>query len=124
MERLRVTERKLLRTCVNYRRSYDNYLHISNSELYERASITRIDSHLLNAGVKTLDSWPNSEIMQQCIINDIEYLEAPQHRFKPTWYLKLLSDRNQLYDGSVPIYYHRRFRTNPHPDNIVYNIRV
>lgn len=124
MERLRCLERKLLRMCVNYRRSPGDFRYISNSALYRLASINRLDTHLLDSGLKYLQSWPDCDILQQCVIEDGPYMDDLQHPYKPAWYLKYLNDTGQIYNGNVPIYYHRRFKTNPHRDNIVYSTGV
>lgn len=119
MERLRKVERKLLRACVNYQRPRNDYRLISNTALYNLANIQRIDSFLLTNAIKTLNNWPEHEILQQCIIEDVQHLSG---RFKPAWYIKHLNDNHLLFDGPVPIYYHRAYNINR--DDLVYNIGV
>lgn len=47
MERIRVLERKCLRACINYRSALGSFIYITNTKLYSKANVNRIDRVLV-----------------------------------------------------------------------------
>lgn len=112
MERIRVFERKCLRACINYGKSPDTHKTISNLELYDTSKITRIDSFLISSATKIFDRWPPSELLQSCVEHDPIILDDPNIPYQPPWLIQHLMLKNQLYQGSTPLIYHRRHRVS------------
>lgn len=120
MERLRVTERKVLRMCINYTRPRHSYYHISNTSLYKAADIDRIDVHLCNNALRLFEFWPDLELLENCINQDGNHLDDPNTPFKTPWYLEHLNNTNRLFLQNTPVYYHRRHRIDGNA-NLVYS---
>lgn len=86
--------------------------------------MSRLDIHLLSIALRSLEKWSENATMQQCMVTDADYLDDPEHLHKPSWYLKYLQDKGRLFNGDVPTYYHRRYRTWTTDTGTVYNTGV
>lgn len=121
MEKIRRLERKLLRACIGYRRERDTFLFESNSQLYERSEITRIDKHLVIQAVKFLNKMAeiNSNTMRHPFGSSL-YDEEPQPYQLPNFLMKLEAAR---LDTDPLLIYHRRTNWSSRPESTVYNVR-
>lgn len=77
MERLRVLERKVPRSCINYARPQNSYHYISNADLYTAAEIDRVHIHLCNLTLRFSDSiyWPDLDLLDNYINQDENLLD-------------------------------------------------
>lgn len=123
MERLRIFERKCLRSCINYTRPRHSYYTISNKDLYKAADIERIDSHMCHQAIRLFEKWPDLELLDNCINYQDEYLDDPNTFYKPPWNIVHLNNNNRLFRDDIPIFYHRRHRTDGHED-LVYSTNM
>lgn len=120
MEKLRIFERKCLRTCTDYHRAPEMYKHIKNRELYIKADTERIDRTLVRQALTFYEKLELTEnkILKSCGNFEEEYLDHPGNKFKPPHTLLRLRDNHKLYDSNDKlIYYHR---PHNHRDGIVY----
>lgn len=120
MERLRILERKCLRSCINYARPRHSYYTISNKDLYKAADTERIDSHMCHQAIRLFEKWPDLELLNNCIDYQSDYLDDPNTLYKPPWNIIHLNNNNRLFRDDIPIFYHRRHKTNGN-DNLVYS---
>lgn len=122
MERLRLTERKYIRTCLHMGRKPGTYLHFNNKILYKKAKIDRMDRHLIKQAKKYFENIFHVEnnLISTCLNNyNADYCLEKQH--KSPLHLKALLERNLLYDNQGQLtYYHRRL--NPNNNSFVYNL--
>lgn len=128
MERLRIMERKFLRTCVNKKRKQGSYMYINNNELYSQTNTIRIDRLMVSHSKAFLESIND---LDNVLINNMisehreEYYLEESNIFKSPLHLSSLIANNNIYDGNNNlIYYHRRaFEERDHDhNNIVYNL--
>lgn len=124
MERIRMFERKCIRSCVTYRRKPDDYKFINNTELYLQGNIERIDRYMLQLALKSFEKWPDDELYQDCIQHDQDYLDDSHNKFKPPWYVQHLANNNRLFDdnNNAPIMYHQRAIESTRHLGPVYNM--
>lgn len=104
MEKIRVFERKCLRTCIGYRRPIGDYKYMSNKQLYEKANVERIDRYLVKLTLSFLERPTTLEFLPHIQINE----EHLNEEFKPPWTLQLLHEMNRLHQDGKLIYYNRR----------------
>lgn len=124
MERIRCFERKCIRACINYKRSSDDFRHISNESLYNQGLIKRIDCFMIDNMLKTFEYWPTIPLLSNCIEHNPTSLNNRQMSYKPPYYIQHLYDTNQLYINSVPILYHTRHNKNTQHLGHVYSTAV
>lgn len=113
MERLRVFERKALRSCTGrYRTSESQYIrYISNRMLYNSSNTSRIDMHIIhlvrNHFARTIDITDNDYVCQPYYPNDLYLRKTLTSGFIPPEAFLLLDreDYIQNRDG-VPVIYH------------------
>lgn len=107
IERIRLVERKILRSCTHYCRNPHNLHHHKNSHLYRTANIPRIDQHLVKLAIKFFNNAAESESPLIKSITNINYTED-QH-FKPPWHLMNSYITGRSHDNMDNlIFYHRR----------------
>lgn len=120
MEKYRVLERKILRSCLHmYRKPETEFIHyISNEVLYNTANINRIDNYLLqlirNHIVKAVEIDNNDYIAQLFFPNDQYFSLTLKTGYIPTECFTYLDKEGYLQDiNNIPIIYHaHRTATN------------
>lgn len=117
MEKYRVIERKILRSCLNlYRKPETEFIHyISNAFLYNTANINRIDIHLLQLVrkhiAKAVEITENDYIGQLFFANDLYFEQTLRTGYIPTECFTYLDREGYIQDvNNIPIIYHA-FRT-------------
>lgn len=106
MERLRMFERKCIRSCVESRRKPDHYKYIHNTDLYAQGNLERIETYMIRLCLNTFHKWPDSPPFNDCLQQSIEYLDDTRFKNKPPSYILHLAINDRLYNGSTPILYH------------------
>lgn len=124
MERIRMFERKCIRSCITFRRKPDSYEYINNTDLYSQGNVERIDRFMLQLALKSFKNWPTDELFQDSIQHDENYLDDPRNKLKPPWYIQHLADHNRLFDDNhnAPILYHQRANESTRHLGPVYNM--
>lgn len=119
MEKLRVFERKCLRSCTSIFRSHssDFTKYISNKKLYNAAKISRIDNfiiHLIRDHIsRTFDCWENNLIMAPYYVSG-DYIKSTllNGYVPPEAFLYLDSEGFIQNEEGVPILFHIYRRAN------------
>lgn len=119
MEKVRVFERKCLRSCTSiHRSSRSNFLHYtSNKKLYNAAKISRIDNfiiHLIRDHIlRTFDCYENNLIQAPYYSSEDYIKETLLNGFVPPEAFLYL-DRNRYIQNNVgvPVLYHIYRRAN------------
>lgn len=113
MEKIRVFERKCLRACLglNRTRESNHKRYISNTIIYNKANIQRIDSHILGltrghfANVAKVKH--NSLIFASLYPQDMYYQRAMKTGFVPPEAFLYLDKKGYIKDNNnIPIIYH------------------
>lgn len=119
MEKLRVFERKCLRSCLMlYKTTTSNYTqYVSNKKLYNTAKIARIDNfiiHLIrNHIIKSTECTENNLIMAAYYINDEYIYKTLQNGYIPPEAFVYLDSKDFIQNEfGVPILYHLYRRAN------------
>lgn len=116
MERLRMWERGVLRSCLGLRPrvlSDGSFRHVSCRETYDRAGIQRIDVHMTGMALKFMEraqELSNDLVASSLRLEDDIYC-LTQRRFLPPAAILRLRDAGLLYDGEALYFYHRRYGT-------------
>lgn len=111
MERLRLAERKCLRTCLSLYRKPSNHHHYKISVLYERANIKRIDQHLVAQALKFFERNRNDDTSPIIASLQDDYtaeLFETTPRLRPPDAIDTINAQGQLFNGSRLTHYHRR----------------
>lgn len=113
MERLRVLERKALRSCTGrYRTGETNYLHmVSNRMLYNFSDIDRIDSFIIglirNHIARTSQMTDNDYVYQLYYQNDLYLRNTLMSGHVPPEAFLYLDREGYMQDGAgIPMIYH------------------
>lgn len=103
MERLRKIERKILRNCLDKRRTQENYKHTRNSVLYKEAAMPRIDAFLTKLNLKFFENCKEHEnsVVKDCA--NVGYTTRPSRRLNPP--VELLNATG-LYDTESRLIYY------------------
>lgn len=115
MEKLRIAERKVLRAATNSFRSRGSYRHIKNEELYRKASIDRIDNHLIKIIVKFFNSVLESA---DAFLRGIVEPFRDNSRFHASSHLFRLHQSDRLNTGNLMITFNKSKRN---PERLVYS---
>lgn len=124
MERLRLLERKCLRACINYRRPRNQFIHISNKKLYEKANIVRIDKYMVEQAIRQLVNI-NKEITP--LLEDVLHIDPNINRlaednYRTPWFIVNEKENDALNENHALTIYHRRRYHRERNNNTVYNI--
>lgn len=110
MELIRRFERKCIRSCVTYRQQDYQFKRISNSDLYSKGDIERIDNHMIRLCLKTFEKWPSDNpVFKDCIQHSADYLNDSRNKLKPPWVIQHLFNTSKLLPGIAPEIYHQRY---------------
>ena len=114
MQKLRIFERKCLRSCTKlYRSSHSNYIkYVSNKKLYNAANIIRIDNfiiHLIRRHIlRCTKCTVNNLIMGPCFPNDVYIVQCLNTGFVPPEAFIYLDKNGYIQNqDQVPLFYHR-----------------
>lgn len=124
MEKIRRTERKLLRAALSLYRKPNSYHYLNSSTLYKNGNTKRIDRFLIDSTLKFLNSlqFTDNNIISELVRKNGEspFCQIDK-KFKNPFLLKHLYDNDKLFDGeNKAIHYHRAFNINNR--NLVYTI--
>lgn len=113
MEKLRIFERKCLRACLgqNRTRESNHKKYISNTVIYNKANIQRIDSHILgltrNHYASVAKIKHNSLIFASLYPHDMYHQRAMETGFVPPEAFLYLDNRGYIQDkNNIPVIYH------------------
>lgn len=109
IERIRITERKILRKTSNIQRKIGSYKHISNKKLYDKASIKRIDRYMIDNNVKFFKKCSDSK-------NDfLMQLVEPykENKYLSPSYIFHYDQNEELFVNNKLMLFHRGLE-NPH----------
>lgn len=114
MERIRLWERKMLRSCLGIRREQGSdgvYRLPPNQQLYDQIGFKRVDAFLIDSALKFLGKAPNigNGLVDACF-DDLSSIDR-HRRLLPPAVLVQLEEENLLVGGDEYIFYHRRYRT-------------
>lgn len=115
VERIRILERKILRKTNNIKRNIGDFKHISNSAVYQKSGIRRIDCFLIDNCIRFFKKCLNST-------NDfIRGLVEPfrENKYYTPSYIYHLDVENNVYINEKLLIFHRGYK-NPH--SLVYNM--
>jgi hypothetical protein len=123
MEKLRILERKYLRTFSNIGRKPNSYYHHNNNLLYKTAKTERIDRLLVKHNTKFHENIQNTQnqLLLNCSNLQDNYFANDNNKYKTPFYFKYLLNHNLLFDeNNNLIFYHRRI--NGEGNGSVYNM--
>lgn len=107
IEKIKICERKFLRTCTGIRRRINSVKYYSNKKLYEKSNIIEIDSYIVNQAIKFFEKIKNADTdlknIFQYNINDLERLNY--YNTRPPIYLEYLNATNQLFNNNQLLYF-------------------
>ena len=125
MERLRIWERRILSTCLGLKTVIHNdgtMRRPSCKEIYNSVDFGRIDTFLVNSGLKFLENCKNldNDLVKACFSTSDADSVTERKSLGPLDLL-FLHERDLLETDGKLLFYHRRFNTLD-IDNVVYNI--
>jgi len=117
MEKIRIFERECLRTASNTYRAVGSYMRLSNSRLYEKCSIQRIDNFMINNTIRFFEKTKNKLPQFGRLIS---LNPDMNRRYKPIDYIFLRNENGSLRndDGLIDLFN----KAYSDDSKIVYNI--
>lgn len=97
MEKLRIFERGCLRITSNTYRAIGSYMRLSNSKLYEKCSIQRIDNFMINNSIRFFEKTKNKLPQFGRLIS---LNPDMNRRYKPIDYVYLKNEFGTLRDDN------------------------
>lgn len=117
VEKIRLFERKIIRSAANVRRERNNYKYINNTKLYEQAGIARFDVHCCKLNFSFINRCKNNP--HEHIRKIAELNGACNKKYKMVSNLASLRDNDILLeDGKLLLFNKSKYDAN----KIVYNI--
>ena len=122
MEKIRLFERRMLRTCCSISRKPDTYEYVNNSTLYAESDVTRIDIAMVKNCIKFFNNIVSSE---NPLITDInrsfDTNRDLEVKYPLPYIIKYLNDISKLFtEDNKLLYYHKPLKQNSL--QLVYNI--
>lgn len=120
MERLRLLERKCLRQITNTRRPQGCFKYLSNTKLYAKAEINKIDHMLAEQACRFFEKVDVTEtpLLANCFPLQDEVMTIGE--YNAPYLVKYLHDDSILSGGTFQ-YYHRRHRPSHNTSNVYIN---
>lgn len=114
MEKLRLRERKFLRSSSNFHRNRNDYMYQNNKKLYDTANINRIDRFLVDINIKFINKCAEH------FSNRIKRIHSTffDGKYKSISYLHRLNENNILLTDNKLLIYHTGSRNT---NQLLYN---
>jgi len=118
MERIRLAERKLLRSTTNTKRERGSFMYVNSSTLYRKAKTARIDRFITNKALDFIKRCAESD--DPTIQSIADFHAGEDSKYLPVAFWSKWRSENIITDSALPLTIFNRSSRGPHRN--VYNL--